>query len=66
VKVSQCTRRHGISGSPDPSTSLPSNLANVGVVSDRDGVLVFPRSLDTDSSAYARAAAACGFQLRNH
>lgn len=67
LKVSQCMRRHGILGFPDPTTSVPSDLTGIGEVSDRDGViLVFPRSLDTQSAAFARAAAACGFQVTNH
>lgn len=67
LKVSQCMRHHGISGFPDPRTSVPSDLTGIGVVNDRDGViLLFPSTLDTQSSAFAQAAAACGFQLSNH
>lgn len=69
VTVARCMRRHGISNFPDPRTSLPppSSLGRVGVLSDRDGViLVFPRTLDMQSPLFARAAAACGFQLTNH
>jgi hypothetical protein len=67
LKVSQCMRAHGISGFPDPTTSVPSNLAGVGVANDRDGViLVFPRTLDTQSPAFTQAAAACAFALHNH
>jgi hypothetical protein len=68
LKVAQCMRRHGISGFPDPTTSIPSNPpAGGGVISDRDGViLVFPARLDMQSPLFVRAAAACGFQLTNH
>jgi hypothetical protein len=37
------------------------------MVSDIDGVIfVFPASLDTQSQAFTRAAAACQFPLHNH
>ena len=68
VKVSQCMRRHGVSGFPDPTTSIPSiPPAGGGVISDRDGVIfVFPATLDVQSPLFEQAAAACGFQLTNH
>ncbi len=68
VKVAQCMRRHGISGFPDPTTSIPSGPhAGGGVIADRDGViLVLPSSLDMQSPLFLKAAAACGFQLTNH
>ena len=68
LKVSQCMRRHGIAGFPDPTTSVPSKLGGVGgVVSDRDGViLLFPATLDMQSPLFLHAAAACRFQLTNH
>ena len=71
VKVAQCMRRHGINQFPDPRTSAPalSSLARGGggVISDRDAViLVFPHTIDMESPLFARAAAACDFQLTNH
>jgi len=69
VKVAQCMRRHGVYDFPDPSSSIPSDpaAAGVGVISDRDGViLLFPRTLDEQSPQFTRAAAACGFRLTNH
>jgi hypothetical protein len=67
LKVSRCMRRHGISEFPDPVTSVPSDLAGIGMVSDRDGaILVFPRTLDMQSPMFTQAAAACGFRLSNH
>jgi hypothetical protein len=67
VKVAECMRRHGISGFPDPVTSVPSDLSAIAMVSDRDGVIfVFPRTLDMQSPMFTTAAAACGFQLHNH
>ena len=67
LEVSKCMRRHGVAGFPDPTTSIPTHMAGIGTVSDRDGViLVFPRSLDTQSPQFVRAAAACNFPLTNH
>ena len=72
VKVSQCMRRHGILDFPDPQTSVPAHpfgggAGKGGVISDIDGViLVFPGTLDTQSAAFTRAAAACAFPLHNH
>ena len=68
LKVSQCMRRHGIAGFPDPTTSVPSKLGGVGgVVSDRDGViLLLPTTLDMQSPLFLHAAASCRFQLTNH
>jgi len=60
-------RRHGVSDFPDPTTSMPSSMTGVQYLSDRDGViLVFPLGFDDESSAFTRAAAACGFKLTNH
>jgi hypothetical protein len=68
LKVSQCMRRHGISDFPDPRTSIPKiSRSTVGVISDRDGViLVFPRGFDEQSPQFTQAAAACGFAVTNH
>jgi hypothetical protein len=70
LKVSQCMRRHGISGFPDPRTSAPPHALSpqgVGVISDIDGViLVFPSTIDEQSPAFMAAAAACRFPLHNH
>jgi hypothetical protein len=71
LSVAQCMRGHGISGFPDPRTSVPSNPfpagSGGGVISDIDGViLIFPATIDTRSPLFVRAAAACGFPLHNH
>ncbi len=70
VKAALCMRRHGVSDFPDPRTSVPSNpfpAGSPGVISDIEGViLVFPPTLDTQSPAFTRAAAACKFPLHNH
>jgi hypothetical protein len=62
-KVAVCMRAHGIAQFPDPTTTRPIIPASTGpaVITDYDGVfLVFPDSLNTQSPAYTRAAAACG------
>ncbi len=71
LKVAQCMRSHGVSDFPDPRTSVPSNpraaLGGAGVISDIEGViLVFPGTIDEQSPAFTRAAAACAFPLHNH
>jgi hypothetical protein len=71
VNVAECMRRHGISGFPDPRTSVPSNPFPAGspggVISDIEGViLIFPATLDTQSPLFMRAASACQFPLHNH
>jgi signal transduction histidine kinase len=61
--VAECMRRDGISGFPDPTTSVPSSLRQTGgVISDRDGALLaIPATINQQSSAFTRAASACGF-----
>ncbi len=60
--VSACMRKHGISGFPDPSTSPPSNLAaNSTIIGNGGYYLEISKSIDTSSSAFTRAAAACNF-----
>ncbi len=67
VQAAQCMRRHGVADFPDPATTVPSLQGFVGVVSDIEGaIFVFPSTLDTQSPAFTRAAAACRFPLHNH
>jgi hypothetical protein len=67
LNVSRCMRQHGVSGFPDPTTTVPTQLTSSGLVSDRDGaILVFPGTIDMQSHLFTRAAAACGFQATNH
>ncbi len=67
LKISQCMRKHGVSGFPDPTTSMPSKPpAGVGEIADREGaILLIPRTVQ-QSPVLTRAAAACGFALTNH
>ena len=63
-------RRNGVYDFPDPRTSVPSNPFGSGVrrvISDIEGViLIFPSTIDQQSPAFTRAAAACAFPLHNH
>jgi hypothetical protein len=65
LQVSQCMRRHGVSGFPDPTLKLPP-IANHGaysIVDDRDGaVLAVPATINPNSPLFKQAASACGFQ----
>jgi hypothetical protein len=65
LKVSQCMRRHGISWFPNPTTSVPSSMAGIGMISNFDGaLLVIPSALVIRSgSAYGKAVEACGHGL---
>ena len=60
--VARCMRRHGVTGFPMPVNQVPSSLASVGELSDRDGaILVFPSALNTQSATFGQAAGVCGF-----
>jgi signal transduction histidine kinase len=61
--VAQCMRQRGISWFPNPTMSVPSRMAGIGTMSDRDGaILVIPSGRVTRSGAtYPRAATVCGF-----
>lgn len=67
LKVAQCMRHHGIPDFPDPSTSVPSLGGSIVEISDIQGaVFAFPDTIDQQSPAFTRAAAACDFPLHNH
>jgi hypothetical protein len=64
LQVSECMRRHGVSGFPDPTLKLPSisNRAEFSIVEDRDGaVLAVPSTINPSSPVFKHAATACGF-----
>jgi signal transduction histidine kinase len=66
LDVARCMRRDGVSGFPDPTTSVPGRGAFVGVLSDRDGaILAIPDTVDQQSPAFTRAAIACGYMDGN-
>ena len=69
LNIARCMRKHGVYDFPDPRTSVPSNPfgSGAGVISDIEGViLVFGSTIDQQSPAFTRAAAACAFPLHNH
>ncbi|MGA2163517.1 MAG: hypothetical protein ABSH36_03515 [Solirubrobacteraceae bacterium] len=60
LTVSDCMRKHGIAGFPDPTTSPPSNPAgNSAIIGSGGYHLAIPDSIDTNSSAFEQAAVAC-------
>ncbi len=62
LQISQCMRRHGISGFPDPTVSPPSSPAGHSAVLGHGGVfLAIPSAIDTQSPAFKQAAVVCGF-----
>jgi hypothetical protein len=62
LQTSECMRRHGISGFPDPTRNPPTSPTGYSAVIDRGGVVVaIPNTIDLGSPAFQQAAAACGF-----
>jgi hypothetical protein len=62
LRISQCMRAHGVTGFPDPTLTPPSSPGGYSEVIDRNGVAIaVPKTIDTQSPAYQRAATACGF-----
>jgi hypothetical protein len=62
LEVSECMRRHGVSGFPDPTLTMPSNPNADSLVKDIGGVvLAVPSTINPGSPAFKEAAAACGF-----
>jgi hypothetical protein len=63
LNIAQCMRQHAVPEFPDPRTTVPLNPfgSGSGVITDYDGaILLFPSTIDMQSPAYTRAAAACG------
>jgi len=70
VKIATCMRAHGIAGFPDPvratSGSLPRPKPGYSRITNFQGwLLEFPATIDMQSPAYVRAAAACGAGFLN-
>jgi hypothetical protein len=61
LRISRCMRQHGVSGFPDPATTVPSNPTGIREITDFDGaILLFPSTLNLQSPAYKQALTACG------
>lgn len=63
LKISECMRAHGISDFPDPQTgSPPSNPSGYSaIMGTPGGYIALPQSINPQSPAFQRAAAACNF-----
>jgi hypothetical protein len=62
LEISECMRRRGVSGFPDPTLSPPSSPAGYSLLEDRGGVvLAIPNTINMGSPVFKQAAAACGF-----
>jgi hypothetical protein len=64
LQVSECMRRHGVSGFPDPTLKPPpiTNRSEYSMIEDRDGaVLAVPSTINPNSPVFKQAATACGF-----
>jgi hypothetical protein len=62
VAISECMRRHSVSGFPDPTISKtpPSNPTNYSIVEGRGDVwLLVPSTINVISPAFTKAANAC-------
>jgi hypothetical protein len=62
LAISECTRAHGVSGFPDPTTTAPSNPNGYSAVLGRNGVFfAVPGTVNLQSPAAKQAEIACHF-----
>jgi hypothetical protein len=62
LALSECMRRHGVAGFPDPTLTPPSSPAGYSLLQDSDGVvLAVPDTINPGSPTFKEAAAACQF-----
>jgi hypothetical protein len=62
LQISECMRRHGVSGFPDPILTPPSSPARYSLLENRGGViLAIPNTIDIGSPVFKQAAVTCGF-----
>jgi hypothetical protein len=62
LEISECMRRHGVTGFPDPTDTPPSSPNGYSVILDMAGaVLAVPSTIDTGSPVFKAAAKACAF-----
>ena len=63
LQISECMRRHGVSGFPDPILTPPASPAGYSLLENRDGViLAIPNTIDIGSPVSKQAAVTCGFR----
>jgi hypothetical protein len=63
LQVSECMRRHGVSGFPDPTLTPPSSPAGYSILENRGGViLAVPNTINPESPVFMQASAACSFR----
>jgi hypothetical protein len=61
-QVSECMRRHGVTGFPDPTFKPPSSPAGYSILENRGGViLAVPSTIDPQSPVFVQAAKTCHF-----
>jgi signal transduction histidine kinase len=61
-QVAECMRQHGVSGFPNPTTSVRPDRPYVSELSDRDGALLaIPATINTQSPTFTAASTTCGF-----
>jgi hypothetical protein len=61
-QTSECMRRHGITGFPDPALKPPPDPGDYSVLEDRGGVIIaIPNTINPEAPAFIQAAKACGF-----
>lgn len=62
LQTSECMRRHGVTGFPDPLNAPPSSPAGYSALLDLGGaVIAVPDTINTQSPVYLQAAKACNF-----
>ena len=62
LHLSQCMRAHGVSGFPDPVSSLPSSPAGLSLVFGlRGAVIAIPNTIDPQSPTFKQGAKVCKF-----
>lgn len=62
LHLSQCMRAQGVTGFPDPVSSLPSSPAGLSLVFGlRGAVIAIPNTINPQSPAFKQAAKACRF-----
>jgi hypothetical protein len=63
LQTSECMRRHGVSGFPDPTRYPPSSPAGYSILEDRGGViLAIPNTINVASPTFKQSATVCSFK----